>query len=56
MIFGVSPGSISIEIAQCKLVNGRDVVALQFTLRFVLTIQPTSYTTRQFAAKRYLNG
>lgn len=56
MIFGVSPGSISVEIAQCKLVNGRDIVALRFILRLVLTIHPTSYSTRRFAAKRYLNG
>ena len=56
MILGVSPGSVRVEIAQCKRVNGRDIAALQFTLRLVLTILPASYSTRQSPAKCYLHG
>lgn len=54
MIFGVSPGSV--EIAQCKQVNGRDITALLVTLRFALTIYPASHSTLCFAAKHYENS
>jgi len=50
MVFGVSPASSSIKIAQCQLVNGSNLTALLFTLRLVLTIHTTPYSAHVFVA------